>query len=88
MSQRAILFAPQNFALIVQETNDTTTPMLEETYKIIRFRGENFYFIPDYITKFGKPFNSWALPAQEYMDEEFTYDIDKIKTEFVEITRN
>lgn len=82
---KAVLFAPENYPLILQEMGIPLV-VLERVKQNPKPRAEDFYFIPRYITTEGVP-TSWMAVSQSTLDEQFTYNKDWIKTTFVTITR-
>ena len=87
MTLKAILFVPGNYGTVIAKIGEPIPAfMLERQEQALLFE-ETLYFIPGYVSKYGKPFDSAVVARQDYMDEEFSYDKDLIRTQFVEITR-
>lgn len=85
MPMKAVLFAPENYPLILQEMGIPES-MTEHVMRQAKTTKSTFYFIPRYVTKDGEP-TSWMAVSQETLDEQFTYNKDWIKVRFVTITR-
>lgn len=86
MLMQAVLFVPENFPLILERMG-IPKDMELRVKDTSRDFSENFYFIPEYITKEGRPYGSWCALGQKAMDEEFDYDKEMIKSQFVDISR-
>lgn len=90
MTMKAILLVPENFDTIEADRDfDISIPELQDVYERRSAHpfNETHYFIPDYVTINGYETHGWVCCRQDYMDESFSYDKEKIKTEFVPIIR-
>ena len=91
MTMKAVKFAPENFSLMLEEEaafTPLTAEELETWYQASLDAGKTYYYAPrfdQYQWPEGPSF--WRFFSADAMDELFTYDKDKINTEFVEITR-
>ena len=90
MPLKAVKFAPENFSLIL-DTDETVFPPLtidevESWYRASLDAGKTYYYTPRFNRSMAEP-SFWRFFSEEAFEELFTYDKDKIKTEFVEITR-
>ena len=89
MPLKAVKFAPENFSLILEE--GTTFPPLtldelESWHQTALDAGKTYYYTPRFDTAL-KELSFWRFFSEEPFNVLFTYDKDKINTEFVEITR-
>lgn len=85
MPMKAVLFVPENYALILDTMNLPDEEMLR-VKRVAPTRGP-LYFIPDFLNAQGESFNSWVIVRQDYLDDNFTYNKDWINIRFVTITR-
>lgn len=85
MPMMAVLFTPENYALVL----DRMELPNEEMLRIKRTTPTQgpLYFIPDFTNQAGEPFGSWVIVRQDYLDENFTYNKDWINIRFVTLTR-
>lgn len=82
----AIKLSPENIDKIMSlDTKAPDKAELLETYeknKVIETL--DYYYIPDYITKFGYATNSWAMIRSDVLTEDFDFTLSD--TEVFEIT--
>ena len=87
MAMKAILFVPQNFSKIIDETgirlNDT-----DQRRRTRPAKYGDWYFINDYVASDGEPTGTWVIMHESYMISNFTYDTKKIRTHFTTVTRD
>lgn len=85
MPMKAVQFAEENYAIILAEANippEFTVVMRKNPPK----NNGDYYFIPNYVNKDGDT-PGWICLREDLFDLYFTCDKDKIKTQFVTITR-
>lgn len=82
---KAILLSEENFDTILQETPDISL----ETLREVRSWNANAsaFLIPNYKSEYVPEYNSWVVVTEKTLSTDYQYDADRIKTEFVEITR-
>lgn len=83
---RAVKLVPENFSLITTDS-DVKLETLVELYEDAISLEETRYFCPSFTTIYGRDTKSWAAIREDALRDKFTYDNDKIDTEFVEITQ-
>lgn len=84
---QTILISTNTMALIAGSTEDLTDRMFLFIYTELGDKNpSNFYFVPDYMLRDLSERVSWSIFPQSHLDENYTYDPNKIDTEFVDIT--
>lgn len=84
---KAILLSEENFDTILQETPDIS---LETLHQVRRWNANDIapaFLIPQYTSEYVPGYSSWVVVTEKTLSTDYQYDADKIKTEFVEITR-
>ena len=91
MTMKAVKFVPENFSLILEEEAaypPLTAEEVETWYRASLDAGKTYYYTPRFDqSQWSKGRSYWRFFSEEALEELFTYDTIKIKTEFVEITR-
>jgi hypothetical protein len=88
MPPKAVLITEDTYPLILRKMG--LTP--QETEKQLRSKpkvdyiNRNFYFVANYLKEVS-PNAAWVIVEEGFLQQNFTFDADRIKIQFVEITR-
>lgn len=83
---RAVLFVPDNYQHILTAMQVSAFEGLVRTKNSAQQPAGVYYFIPNFVSESGDIFPWVAMPEDQFR-RTFSFDEDKIQTQFVQITR-